>query len=87
MSPLKRPNPHHAPQHANINGHHYHTPLAHRDAARPRDHLSEEEEEEEESGQEEEDEEEEVEETPKKWQGIEAIFEAYQEYMDGKISK
>ncbi|XP_071776383.1 genetic suppressor element 1-like [Centroberyx gerrardi] len=80
VSPLKRPNLHHAPQHAHINGHHFHSPLAQRDAPGPRDHLSEEEEEE--SGEEEEDEEEEMEEAPRKWQGIESIFEAYQEYMD-----
>ncbi|KAM3836127.1 genetic suppressor element 1-like, partial [Diretmus argenteus] len=80
ISPLKRPNLHHAPQHGHINGHQSNSSLAHRDTPGPRDHLSEEEEEE--SGQEEEDEEEEMEEAPRKWQGIEAIFEAYQGYMD-----
>lgn len=41
-------------------------------------------EEEEESCPEEEEEEEGMEETPRRWQGIEAIFEAYQEYVDGE---
>lgn len=41
-------------------------------------------EDEEESCQEDEEEEEEIEEGPKKWQGIEAIFEAYQEYVEGE---
>lgn len=31
-------------------------------------------------------EDEEMEEAPKKWQGIEAIFEAYQKYADGESS-
>lgn len=35
---------------------------------------------------EEDEEEEEMEEAPKKWQGIEAIFEAYQKYADGESS-
>lgn len=53
----------------------------------PRENLSDEDEDE--SGQDEEevdedDEEEEAEEAPRKWQGIESIFEAYQEYVDGK---
>lgn len=43
-------------------------------------------EDEEESGQEEEDEED-AEEAPRKWQGIEAIFQAYHEYVDGKYVK
>lgn len=83
ISQLKSSSLHHAPQHAHINGHHFHFPAAGRDAPGPQEELSEEDEEE--SGQEEEDdEEEEVEEAPKKWQGIEAIFEAYQEYVDGE---
>ncbi|XP_022057531.1 genetic suppressor element 1-like isoform X1 [Acanthochromis polyacanthus] len=83
ISQLKSSNLNHTPQHAHINGHHYHPPAASRDAPAPRDHLSDEEEEEE-SGQEEDEgeEEEEEEEAPRKWQGIEAIFEAYQEYVD-----
>lgn len=83
-SQLKHSSFNHAPQHAHINGHHFHSPVASRDAAAaPRESLSDEDEEE--SGQEEEDEEEEeAEEAPRKWQGIEAIFEAYQEYVDGK---
>lgn len=27
-----------------------------------------------------------MEDAPRRWQGIESIFEAYQEYMDGEIS-
>lgn len=50
-----------------------------RDAPAARDRLSDDEEE---SGQE--DEEEEEEEAPRKWRGIEAVFEAYQEYVDGE---
>lgn len=70
----------HAPQHAHVNGHHSHPPAASRDAPAARDRLSDEEEEE--SGQEDEEEEEEV--VPRKWRGIEAVFEAYQEYVDGE---
>ncbi|XP_070687469.1 genetic suppressor element 1-like [Pempheris klunzingeri] len=83
ISQLKSSNLNHAVQHAHINGHHFHFPLASRDTAGPRENLSDEDEEQ--SGQEEEDEEEEeeeIEETPRRWQGIEAIFEAYQEYAD-----
>ncbi|KAF7662922.1 hypothetical protein LDENG_00223140 [Lucifuga dentata] len=82
-SPLKSSTLHQAVQRAHINGHHFHPAPAHRDPQQG--HLSdeeEEEEEEEESGPEEENEEEEIEEAPRKWQGIEAIFEAYQEYVD-----
>ncbi|KAM4619517.1 genetic suppressor element 1-like [Polymixia lowei] len=80
ISSLKRPNLHHnnSLQHTHANGHHFHSPLSHRDTAGSRDHLSEEEEEE--SGEEEDEEEEE--EAPRKWSGIESIFEAYQEYTD-----
>ncbi|XP_078478434.1 LOW QUALITY PROTEIN: genetic suppressor element 1-like [Lampetra planeri] len=54
------------------------------DAAVPRERLSEEDDDDEsEQGEEdEEEEEEEVEEAPRKWQGIEGVFEAYQEYVD-----
>ena len=81
-SQLKSSTLKHATQHAHINGHHFHSLVASRDAPGPRENLSDEDEEE--SGQEEEDEEEEMEEAPKKWQGIEAVFEAYQEYVDGE---
>ncbi|KAM9377961.1 genetic suppressor element 1-like [Pholidichthys leucotaenia] len=66
----------HPPQRVHINGHHFRSPVSSQDAPAPRDHLSDEDEEE--SGQEEEEEEE----APRKWQGIEAIFEAYQEYVE-----
>lgn len=78
ISQLKVSN--HAPQHAHVNGHHFHPPSVSRDTPAARERLSDEDEEE--SGQE--DEEEEVEEAPRKWQGIEAVFEAYQEYVDGE---
>lgn len=82
ISPLKSSNHNYAPQHAHVNGHHFHSSLASRDTPAPRENLSDDKDEDE-SGQEDEDEEEEeVEEAPKKWQGIEAIFEAYQEYVD-----
>ncbi|XP_034032590.1 genetic suppressor element 1-like isoform X2 [Thalassophryne amazonica] len=71
MSPVKSLNPIHTPQHTHINGHYF---QAGRDAPVPQDHLSDEDEED--------SEEDEEMETPRKWQGIEAIFEAYQEYMD-----
>ncbi|XP_028440374.1 genetic suppressor element 1-like isoform X1 [Perca flavescens] len=79
VTQLKSPTLNHAPQHAHVNGHHFHSLVASRDTLGPRENLSDEDEEE--SGQEEE-EEEEMEENPRKWQGIEAIFEAYQEYVD-----
>lgn len=79
-SPLKSSTLHHATQRAHINGHHFHPPPAHREPPAQQDHLSDEDEGE--SEPEEENEEEETEEPPRKWQGIEAIFEAYQEYMD-----
>ncbi|KAM4573187.1 genetic suppressor element 1-like isoform 1-T1 [Odontesthes bonariensis] len=78
VSQLKMSNLNHAPQHAHINGHRFHSPAASWNTPAPQEHLSDEDEEE--SGQE--DDEEEVEEAPRKWQGIEAIFEAYQEYVD-----
>lgn len=82
ISQLKSSSLNHAPQHTHINGHHFHLPAASRETPGAQENLSDEDEEE--SGQEEEDEEEEMEEAPKKWQGIEAIFEAYQEYVDGE---
>ncbi|KAK5928181.1 hypothetical protein CgunFtcFv8_013264 [Champsocephalus gunnari] len=71
---------HLAPQHSHVNGHHFHSLVASGELPVPRENLSDEGEEE--SGQEEEEEEEEMEEAPRKWQGIEAVFEAYQEYTD-----
>ncbi|XP_056273582.1 genetic suppressor element 1-like isoform X2 [Pseudoliparis swirei] len=80
VSQLKNSTLIHAPQHAHINGYHFHSHVASRDTPVPRENLSDEEEEE--SGQEEEDDEMETEIAPRKWQGIEAIFEAYHEYVD-----
>lgn len=66
------PHPHSQP-----NGQHFSAPQ-HREASGMREDLSGPEESEE-------DEEEEEEEAPaSKWQGIESIFEAYQEYVEGK---
>jgi len=73
---------HLAPQHSHVNGHHFHSVVASGELPVQRENLSDEDEEE--SGQEEEEEEEEMEEAPRKWQGIEAVFEAYQEYTDGE---
>ncbi|KAM9754469.1 genetic suppressor element 1-like isoform 2-T2 [Menidia menidia] len=78
LSQLKTSNLNPAPQHAHVNGHRFHSPAANLNAPAPHDQMSDEEEEE--SGQE--DDEEEVEDVPRKWQGIEAIFEAYHEYVD-----
>ncbi|XP_054589123.2 genetic suppressor element 1 isoform X1 [Nothobranchius furzeri] len=78
ISQLKSLNLSHAPQHAHVNGHHFHSSAASRGTPAPQEHLSDEDEEE--SGQEDEDEN--MEEAPRKWQGIEAVFEAYQEYVD-----
>ncbi|XP_068459491.1 genetic suppressor element 1-like isoform X1 [Clinocottus analis] len=80
VSQLKNSTLIHAPQHAHINGYHFHSHGASRDTPGPQENLSDEDEEE--SGQEEEDDEVETEEAPRKWQGIEAIFEAYHEYVD-----
>lgn len=85
ISQLKSSNLNHVPQHAHINGHHLISPVASQDPAALRENLSDEDEEE--SGQEEEEDEEETEEAPRKWQGIEAIFQAYHEYVDGKSAK
>lgn len=82
ISQVKSSNPNQAPQHTHLNGNHLHFPAATTDAPGPRENLSDEDEEE--SCPEEEDEEEETEHAPKRWQGIEAIFEAYQEYVDGE---
>lgn len=81
ISQLKTSNHNFASQHAHINGHHFHSPLASRDTSAPRENLSDDKDEDE---SEEEEDEEEMEEAPRKWQGIEAVFEAYQEYVDGK---
>ncbi|CAM9156031.1 unnamed protein product [Lampetra planeri] len=79
---LSLPKPSTPQQHGHINGHHF--PPGSQDAAVPRERLSEEDDDDEsEQGEEdEEEEEEEVEEAPRKWQGIEGVFEAYQEYVD-----
>ncbi|KAK2842145.1 hypothetical protein Q5P01_012345 [Channa striata] len=79
ISQLKSSNHNHASQCAHVNGHHFTSPVACRDTAAPQENLSDEDEEE--SAQEEDDEEE-TEEAPRKWQGIEAVFEAYHGYMD-----
>lgn len=83
ISQLKSSNLNHAHQRAHMNGHHLISSVASRDPAALRENLSDEDEE---SGQEEEDEEE-AEEAPRKWQGIEAIFQAYHEYVDGKLAE
>lgn len=82
ISQLKSSNLNHAPQSAHINGHHLISSVVSHDTTAPKENLSDEDEEV--SCQEEEDEEDETEEAPRKWQGIEAIFEAYHEYVDGK---
>lgn len=64
----------HSSQHAHLNGHHFHLPAASQEAPALRERLSDEEEEESDD--------EEEEEAPRKWQGIEAVFEAYQEYVE-----
>uniref|UniRef100_A0A3B4A4S2 Genetic suppressor element-like domain-containing protein n=1 Tax=Periophthalmus magnuspinnatus TaxID=409849 RepID=A0A3B4A4S2_9GOBI len=80
-SPMKVPHPNRNSQH--INGHHAPLYGASRDTPSAYEPLSEEEGQ---SGQdEEEDEEEEMEEAPRKWQGIEAIFEAYHQYAEEHI--
>lgn len=81
ISQPKSSNHNQAPQHTHLNGNHLHFPATSTDKA-SQENLSDEDEEE--SCQEEEDEEEEMEEAPKKWQGIEAIFEAYQKYVEGE---
>lgn len=74
----------HAPQGAHINGHRLSSSVASQDSAAPQESLSDEDEDV--SCQEEEDEEE-TEEAPSKWKGIEAVFEAYHEYVNGKSVK
>ncbi|KAM6961418.1 genetic suppressor element 1-like [Aplochiton taeniatus] len=83
IPPLKRPNSFHhqhhpKPQSTHTNGRYSHLLPAHQDPQGLRDQLSEEEEEE--SGEEED--EEEMSEAPRRWQGIESIFEAYHEHLD-----
>lgn len=68
--------------HGHVNGNRF--PPGSQDVAVPRERLSDEEEEDDESEQGEDDEEEEVDEAPRRWQGIEGVFEAYQEYVDGE---
>ena len=90
-SAMKRPRVHSSPsQPAYHNGHHSQRPGA-GEAHGTQERLSGEEEEQGGSGQEEEDEEEdegemEAAEAPRKWSGIEAIFEAYQEYTEGGLT-
>lgn len=72
-------------QHAHMNGNHLHFPAARMETSRSPEITSEEDEDLSCDGEEDE-EEEELEEAPKKWQGIEAIFEAYQKYADGESS-
>ena len=67
----------HAHAHPQPNGQHFSVAL-HREASGTREDLSGPED------SEEEEEEEEEEAPPSKWQGIESIFEAYQEYVEGK---
>ena len=78
-SPPPRPAYHNGSQHSGA-----------REAPGSQERLSEEEEEQAESGQDEEEDEEEdereMEEVPRRWSGIEAIFEAYQEYTEGGLS-
>lgn len=81
ISQLKSSNASPASQHTHLNGNYLHFPLATTDSAGSRENLSDEDEEE---SCQEEDDEEEMEEGPKKWQGIDAIFEAYQEYVEGE---
>ncbi|CAG03381.1 unnamed protein product, partial [Tetraodon nigroviridis] len=68
-------------QQTHINGNHLHFPAAKMDTSGSPENTSEEDEDLSCDGEEDE-EEEEMEEAPKKWQGIEAIFEAYQKYAD-----
>nr|XP_057931805.1 genetic suppressor element 1-like isoform X2 [Doryrhamphus excisus] len=79
--PLKAPHVNHTPSHVHVNGHHLNLPRTNRDAVAPLEHVTDDEDEVEEdnsSGQEDD----EVEEPARKWNGIEAIFEAYQDYVD-----
>ncbi|XP_074533862.1 genetic suppressor element 1-like isoform X2 [Halichoeres trimaculatus] len=84
ISHLKSSNHNHVPQQAQINGHHFPFPVAsrHPPGAQENRFDDDEEEESDQEGEEEEEEDEEMEEAPRKWQGIEAIFEAFQEYAD-----
>ncbi|XP_029697786.1 genetic suppressor element 1-like isoform X1 [Takifugu rubripes] len=78
VSQLKNSTP---KQQAHVNGNHLNVPVARMDTSRSQENTSEEDEELSCEGDEDE-EEEEMEEAPRKWQGIEAIFEAYQKYAD-----
>lgn len=80
ISQLKNSSP---KQQAHVNGNHLNVPVARMDTSRSQENTSEEDEELSCEGEEDE-EEEEMEEAPRKWQGIEAIFEAYQKYADGE---
>ncbi|KAJ8003066.1 hypothetical protein DPEC_G00165490 [Dallia pectoralis] len=73
VPPPKAPGPFHTPPHPLTNGQHLYTSPPHHGPQGIWDELSEEEEEQE--GEEEE-------EAPRKWRGIESVFEAYQEYVD-----
>ncbi|CAB1313716.1 unnamed protein product [Coregonus sp. 'balchen'] len=70
IPPLKRPALLNTSPHP-INGHHPYPSPPHHDPLCVRDELSEEEDDEEEEGD-----------APRKWRGIESVFEAYQEYVD-----
>lgn len=75
---------HQVPQHAHLNGNLLHfPPAASTTTAGSQENLSDEDEEES-CPEEEEEEEEGTEQAPRRWQGIEAIFETYQEYVDGE---
>lgn len=77
---------HQVPQHAYLNGNHLHFPPAASTAtAGSQENLSDEDEEES-CLEEEEEDEEGAEQAPRRWHGIEAIFEAYQEYVDGELT-
>lgn len=74
IPPLKRPALLNTSLHP-TNGHHPYPSPPHHVPLGVRDELSEEEDEEEEEG-----------EAPRKWRGIESVFEAYQEYVDGELT-
>lgn len=80
-SPLKGSHPNRASLHTAINGHPFHPHPSSRDTPSALEVVSDDESE---SGQDDDYEEEEVEQAPRKWQGIESVFEAYQQYADGK---
>lgn len=78
-SPLKGSHPNRASLHTAINGHPFHPHPSSRDTPSALEVVSDDESE---SGQDDDYEEEEVEQAPRKWQGIESVFEAYQQYAD-----